>query len=54
MRKRKKAEKPVHEMTTDELADKVFPKEVKEHLQKIARGEGGQAQQRSSPPKTTT
>ncbi len=38
MPKKKKLPKPVHEMTTDELAASVFPKKVHEHLKKIAHG----------------
>jgi hypothetical protein len=30
--------KPVREMTTDEIANLVFPKVVKKELQKLARG----------------
>ncbi|MBI2172416.1 MAG: hypothetical protein HYU30_10465 [Chloroflexi bacterium] len=36
MPKKAKPEKPVTEMTTEELADKVFPKVVKEHLKELA------------------
>ncbi len=39
MPKKKKPVKPVHEMTTEELAASVFPKEVHEHLRKVANPE---------------
>jgi hypothetical protein len=45
---KRKATKPVIEMTTDELADKVFPKEVKKKLQEIANPPGSKAKNRSS------
>ncbi len=48
MPKRKKPEKSVHEMTTDELAASVFPKKVHEHLKEIAHGETGKITKRSS------
>lgn len=50
MPKRKKTEqpkKPVTEMTTEELAEKVFPKPVLEHLKKLAEETG--AKPRRSP-----
>lgn len=33
---KKKSQKPVTEMTTEELAQKVFPKPVLKHLKEIA------------------
>ena len=33
---KKKVEKKPHDMTTEELAKKVFPKKVKEELEKLA------------------
>jgi hypothetical protein len=36
---KRKDEKPVEQMTTEELAASVFPKEVLEHLKRIADGE---------------
>ena len=37
MPEKKKRKKLAHEMTSDEIAKRVFPKEVHEHLKRIAR-----------------
>ena len=53
MPKKEKAEKPVTEMTTEELAQKVFPKPVLEHLKKVAKDADSKSV-RSSQKKSTT
>ena len=49
----KKSKKPVHEMTSEELAQKVFPKSVLEHLKKIVL-DADSKPARSPRPKSTT
>lgn len=36
---KKKRQKPAHEMTSEEIAKRVFPREVHEHLKKVANPE---------------
>lgn len=46
MPKKAKPEKPVSAMTTEEIADKVFPKEVKEHLKNLAEASAQSSQKK--------
>ena len=48
MPRKKKSEKPVSEMTSEELASKVFPKKLHDKLKEIAHGSGSDAKSRSS------
>lgn len=46
--------KTAREMTTKELAERIFPKEVRDKVKELVGGDDGEAKQRSSHKKRST